>query len=170
MLSQDDYKLYTGVSSGYSDEQWQKLVDLAASRLARLLCLDKLADDCEPLSAEEYDDLKLVAEIYDAKELTAEQYDRCGKTLLVGGGTATIPNDLAMLLANFLCMMLAHRGTDNSVTSKKTRNFSISFGSDAAGTFAKLEQNYGDIVEKYSRCGLGFCVESSAKRCCYGCF
>lgn len=83
MLSQDDCTLYAGVSSGYSDEQWQKLVDLAASRLARLLCLDKLADNCEPLSAEEYDDLKLVAEIYDAKELTAEQYDRCGKTLLV---------------------------------------------------------------------------------------
>lgn len=166
MLSQDDYKLYTGTSVNYSAEDWQKLVDMAARRLAHFLCLDKLADDCEPLSAEEYDDLKLAAAIYDAKTLTAEEYDRCGKTLLVGGGTVTIPDDLALLLANFLCLMLAHRGTDNSVTSKKTRNFSISFGSDAAGTFAKLSENYGDIIDKYSRCGLGFCVESSAKRCC----
>lgn len=127
MLTQDEYKLYTGETVNYSAEDWQKLVSMAAVRLAGFLCLEQLPTDKD------------------------------GK----------LPDDLAMLLANFLCMVLAHRGNDNQITSKHVRNFTINYGSDAANAFAKLEENYGDIIVKYSQCGTGVCVECNARRCCH---
>lgn len=39
-MTQDDYKLYTGQTVSYSSTDWQKLVDVAETRLASLLCLD----------------------------------------------------------------------------------------------------------------------------------
>lgn len=53
MLTQDEYKLYTGNTPNFSDEDWTSIVELAARRLAGLLCLDALPD---PLPA----DLKLL--------------------------------------------------------------------------------------------------------------
>lgn len=53
MLTQDEYQLYTGKTSKLSDENWGNIVELAALRLAGLLCLDALP---EPLPA----DLKLL--------------------------------------------------------------------------------------------------------------
>lgn len=129
MLSQDDYKLYTGETSNFPDEDWSKIVSISAVRLAGLLCLDELPTD---------DDGNLAA-------------------------------DLAMLLANFICLMVAHRGRDESVTSKRVRNFTINYGNNVTSAFSKLNENYGDIVDKYSACGIGFRVEQSTGGCC-GCF
>lgn len=42
MLTQDEYQLYTGQTVQLSEENWQKVVDLAALRLAGLLCLEAL--------------------------------------------------------------------------------------------------------------------------------
>ncbi len=171
MLTQDDYKLYTGETTDYSADDWEKLVSIAAVRLAGFLCLENLSPAQEgALTAQEYDALKLLASVYDSMKLTAYQYDRYGKELLTGSDTPVLPADLAMLLANFLCLMLTHRGNDDQITSKRVRNFSINYGSDAANAFAKLERNYGDIIAKYSQCGTGVCVECNARRCCYGHF
>lgn len=126
MLTQDEYKLYTNETVNYSVEDWQKLVSMAAVRLAGFLCLEELPTD------------------------------ENGK----------LPDKLAMLLANFLCLMLAKRGSNAPITSKHVRNFTINFGSDAANAFAKLEENYGDIIADYSQCGTGVCVERSSRRCC----
>lgn len=74
-----------------------------------------------------------------------------------------LPDDLAMLLANFICAMLKFRGnTEPTVSSKSVRNFTISFTqSDAANVFAQVAGNFGDVIEKYSDCGAGFKVEST---------
>lgn len=129
MLTQDDYKLYTGEATNYADDDWQKLVNLASSRLASFLCLDELPT--------------------------------------TGGA---LPADLAMLLANFICLMLASRGRNLRVASKKVRNFTISYDNgSAANTFTELQQNYSDIVARYSACGSGIAVESDAVRCYNGC-
>lgn len=122
MLSQDDYKLYTGETSGLSDEDWTKIVSMAAVRLAGLLCLKELPS---PLSG-----------------------------------------NLAMLLANFICMMLNERGDKSPVTSKKIRNFTINYGTNTASIFAKLKRKYPDIIADYSKCGNGFAVEKSTRCCC----
>lgn len=53
MLTQDEYKLYTGKTPNFSDEDWTNIVELAALRLAGLLCLEALP---RPLPA----DLKLL--------------------------------------------------------------------------------------------------------------
>lgn len=53
MLTEDEYKLYTGKRSKLSDKDWNNIVELASLRLAGLLCLDALP---EPLPA----DLKLL--------------------------------------------------------------------------------------------------------------
>lgn len=130
MLTQDDYKLYTGEAANYTDNDWQKLVSMAAVRLAGFLCLGELPTD---------DDGKL-------------------------------PVDLTMLLANFLCLILGARGRDIQVTSKHVRNFTINYGDNATNAFTKLWENYGDIIGKYSACGLGIAVEKDAVRCCCGRF
>lgn len=130
MLTQDDYKLYTGEAVNFSDADWQKLVDLASSRLASFLCLDQL-----PTTDGE------------------------------------LPADLTLLLANFICLMLADRGNGTRVASKKVRNFTISYDNGSAtNAFADLSNRYGDIIATYSACGLEISVERDAVRCCNGCF
>lgn len=129
MLTQDEYKLYTGETSTLSAEDWLKMVGLASSRLAAALCLEALPEQDGEISEE----LKLV-------------------------------------LANFICLMLAGRGRNLQVSSKKVRNFTISYNnSSVANAFAKLEQEYGDILGKYSQCRT-FAAERPAPRCPYGCF
>lgn len=127
MLTQDDYKLYTGETVNYPSDDWQKLVSLASSRLAGLLCLNELPDIAEYV-------------------------------------------DIALLLANFICLMLESRGKNLRVASKKVRNFTISYNdNNAANAFAELQRNYGDIIEKYSACGTGVSIERDAMRCYDGC-
>lgn len=127
MLTQDDYKIYTGESINFSDEDWSKLVSMSAVRLSGLLCLEELP-------------------INDQGEL---------------------PSDFALLFANFIYLMLSHRGADSRVVSKSVRNFSISFGnSSVSGAFAKLRENYADIIDKYSACGSGFNIEQNTRTCC----
>lgn len=127
MLTQDDYKLYTGETTSFSDEDWQKLVNMSDIRLAGLLCLEELPTDSK----------------------------------------GNLPNDIALVLANFIYLILSHRGADSRVTSKSVRNFSISFGSSSVSSaFAKLRDNYGDIIDKYSDCGSGFSIEHNTRTCC----
>lgn len=129
MLTQDDYKLYTGEAVNFSDADWQKLVTLASSRLASFLCLSGLPTD-----------------------------------------DGVLEPSLALLLANFICLMLAGRGRNLRVSSKKVRNFTISYDNGSAtNAFAELQQNYGDIIAGYSACGLGIAVERDAVRCYDGC-
>lgn len=171
MLTQDDYRLYTNDAVSFTEAQWNKLVNIAASRLARFLCLESLTPQAgEPLTAEEYDGLNLTATDYDSQQLTAEEYDTSGKTILLLGGTIHLPEQLELLLANFLCIMLGHLGDKSPVQSKHVRNFTVTFAVDADTAFGKLKRLYGDIIEEYSQCNGGVCVERSAARCCYGYF
>lgn len=41
-MTQDDYKLWTGLTVSYSEEDWERLVAVASSRLASFLCLEAL--------------------------------------------------------------------------------------------------------------------------------
>ena len=43
-MTQDDYKLWTGSTASYTDEEWQKIQTAAMKRLARFLCLDMLPE------------------------------------------------------------------------------------------------------------------------------
>ena len=43
-MTQDDYKLWTGSTASYTDEEWQKIQTAATKRLARFLCLETLPD------------------------------------------------------------------------------------------------------------------------------
>ncbi len=127
MLTQDDYKLYTGETSNFSDEDWSKMVSMSAVRLAGLLCLEELPTDSE----------------------------------------GVLPEDLALVLANFIYLVISHRGADSRVVSKSVRNFSINYGnSNVSSAFAKLRDNYGDILDKYSNCGLGLDIEHNTRTCC----
>lgn len=44
MLTQVQYKLFTGQSVSYSSQDWKAIVDIAMLRLASLLCLETLPD------------------------------------------------------------------------------------------------------------------------------
>ena len=44
MLTQDDYKLFTGQTVTFSEADWQTLVTLAGVRLASFLCLETLPE------------------------------------------------------------------------------------------------------------------------------
>lgn len=68
--------------------------------------------------------------------------------------------DLAELLSNFIAGILKFQGGADIEESKSVRNFTIRFRtSSAANAFSLIVKQYGDIVEKYSECGLGFSVE-----------
>lgn len=70
--------------------------------------------------------------------------------------------DLAMLLANFIAAVLKFRGDGDAVESKRVRNFTINFkSSNASDAFSQIASQYGDIIDKYSECGIGLRVERS---------
>lgn len=46
-MTQDQYKLWTGVTVDFDDETWSSIVALASMRLASFLCLDELPTDDE---------------------------------------------------------------------------------------------------------------------------
>lgn len=123
-MEQEDYKLWTGETVTYSDEDWGRIVAVASSRLASFLCLDSLP--------------------------------------------TPMPDDLAMVLANFIYGVLSFQGAkDAQVEEKRIRNFTIRFSSNnAANAFSQVASNYGDVIEKYSNCGNGFAVEKSTRCCC----
>jgi len=86
-------------------------------------------------------------------------------------GEQVLPADFALLLANFIAAVLRFRGNGDSVSSKRTRNFTINFkSSSAANVFSQIADQYPDIIEKYSQCGMGIKVEQSRRCYCHGCF
>lgn len=87
-------------------------------------------------------------------------------------GELILPDDFALLLANFIAGVLKFRGDGGSVSSKRVRNFTINFKtSSATDAFSQIATQYGDIIDKYSNCGLGVKVEGSGCGRCYnGCF
>lgn len=74
--------------------------------------------------------------------------------------------DLALLLANFLCTTLKFQGANDVIESKSVRNFTINFKSSATNAFEQIYSHYEDIIEKYSKCGTGIKVERPARHCC----
>lgn len=86
-------------------------------------------------------------------------------------GEGKLPDNLQMLLANFICGVVNHQGNDTQVEEKRVRNFTIRFSSNsAANAFANLAKNYGDIIDSYSECGSAVGVEGNFRSCCYGRF
>ena len=83
-------------------------------------------------------------------------------------GVAVLPNDLALLLANFISAVLRFQGNGDTIESKRVRNFTINFkSSSAADAFSQIASQYSDIIGKYSQCDSGVIVERS-RRCCCG--
>lgn len=74
--------------------------------------------------------------------------------------------DLAMLLANFICACIKFSGDTDSISSKSVRNFTISFKSSATNAFEQIYKQFEDIIEKYTQCDLGIKVESTRHCCC----
>lgn len=76
--------------------------------------------------------------------------------------------DLALLLANFICATLKFQGAPDIIESKSVRNFTINFNNSATNAFEQIYHQYRDIIERYSNCGndTGIKVERSAYHCC----
>lgn len=51
-LTQEDYKLWTGESVTFNDEDWNRIVSSASARLASFLCLEKLPEELPDLLGE----------------------------------------------------------------------------------------------------------------------
>lgn len=63
----------------------------------------------------------------------------------------TLPDDLKMLLANFMSATFYYQGSEDKVASKSIRNFSVSVKiNEAKNAFERVSSNYPDIVEKYA--------------------
>lgn len=83
-------------------------------------------------------------------------------------GVPVLPDDFALLLANFIAAVLRFQGNGDTIESKSVRNFTINFkSSSATDAFSQIARQYGDIIDKYSQCGMGVKVEKSACRCYY---
>lgn len=110
----------------------------------------------------------------------ASQYSSADWTILAGiastrlasflclpnGLPTTIPNDLKLLLANFLEATLKYQSGNEIVESKHVRNFTINFKTATANAFSDIADQYSDIIDLYSNCGTGFKVEGNSH---YGC-
>lgn len=75
--------------------------------------------------------------------------------------------DFLLLLANFICSVEKFQGAPDVIESKSVRNFTINFKSSATNAFEQIYSQYKDIIEKYSKCGIGIKVErDSWSHCC----
>jgi len=75
--------------------------------------------------------------------------------------------DLALLLASFICATLKFQGAPDIIESKSVRNFTINFNNSATNAFEQIYNQYRDIIEKYNNCGnkTGIKVEHSVCHC-----
>lgn len=79
----------------------------------------------------------------------------------------SLPDNLAMVLANFIFLILKRRGSDSEIVSKSIRNYKVTFGTGRVSrAFSSLGQDYGDIIDDYSKCGSTLDVEQSTRLCC----
>ena len=104
----------------------------------------------------------------DWERLVAVASKRLASFLCLDALPAPLPDDLAMLLANWIAAVLRWQGNaDAQIESKSVRNFTIHFSSNsAANAFAQLAANYSDIIDAYSECGSSIHVENSKGYCC----
>lgn len=122
-MTQDDYRLWTGETVTFDDEDWERILAVASSRLASFLCLEALSNP--------------------------------------------LPDDLAELLANFICAVQKFQGNFDTIESKSVRNFTIHFRSDSAvNAYAQIARQFDDVIGKYSNCDIDFKVERSSRCCC----
>lgn len=122
-MTQDDYRLWTGETVTFDDEDWERILAVASSRLASFLCLEALPNP--------------------------------------------LPDDLAELLANFICAVQKFQGNFDTIESKSVRNFTIHFRSDSAvNAYAQIARQFDDVIGKYSNCDTDFKVERSSRCCC----
>lgn len=92
---------------------------------------------------------------------------RLASFLCLGELPEPMPADLEELFANFIAAVINHQGQAGDIESKTVRNFTVNFKQTAAANaFAKIAQQYGDVIERYTNCGLGINVERNAWRCC----
>lgn len=78
-----------------------------------------------------------------------------------------LPADFEDAFANFIAATIANQGAAGEVESKHVRNFTVNFRkSTAANAFARIAQQYGDVLERYSECALGVDVSEPQPRCC----
>lgn len=78
-----------------------------------------------------------------------------------------MPADLEEAFANFIAATISNQGAAGEVESKHVRNFTVNFRkSAAANAFARIAQQYGDVIERCSNCSLGVDVCEIAPRCC----
>lgn len=102
-------------------------------------------------------------------KITAAASARLASFLCLEALPTTLPADLEELLANFIAGVLSHQGSAGEVERKTVRNFTVDFReSTAANAFAYIGQQYGDTIEKYSKCELSIRVEGNAHHCCGG--
>lgn len=103
--------------------------------------------------------------------LLAVAEERLASFLCLAALPSPMPEDFKMLLANFMAAVLDTRGKgEGKVSSKRVRNFTISFHDSGATTaFGRVAENYGDLIEKYSECSSTLKVERDARLYDYGC-
>lgn len=110
-----------------------------------------------PYEDEDWETIVSVAEMRLASFLCLEEFPE-----LTDGNA-----DLAMLLANFIASVIKFQGDGDTVESKSVRNFTINFkSSSAADAFSQIANQYADIIDKYSQCGMGVKVERTKGFCC----
>lgn len=107
-------------------------------------------------SDEDWELLVDIAEMRLASLLCLENFPELGEN----------NQDLALLLANFLCAALKFGGAQDTIQSKSVRNFTINFNRSATNAFEQIYSQYRDIIEKYDVCELGIKVEDSHCSCC----
>ena len=106
-----------------------------------------------PLPESDWCKIERIAELRLARQLCLEELPD------------PMPDDLAMLLANFISYALVDNGANSGVESKSVRNFTIRFNTNASNAWDKLNQYFGDIIGEYSQCCNGVDIETTQSIC-----
>lgn len=100
--------------------------------------------------------------------IVAEASERLASFLCREALPDELPVTLKDLLANFIFAVRRYQGAGaQEVESKRVRNFTINFKTNsAANAFAQIANNYRDIIDMFSECGVGIDAERSKHGCC----
>ena len=100
--------------------------------------------------------------------IVAEASERLASFLCLEALPDELPVTLKDLLANFIFAVRRYQGAGaQEVESKRVRNFTINFKTNsAANAFAQIANNYRDIIDMFSECGVGIDAERSKHDCC----
>lgn len=121
-MTQEDYKLWTGIAVNFDEADWQRLTAVASKRLASLLCLDSLPkpmpDDLQELLAN-----WMAAVMKYRGNADSQVEEKRIRNFTIRFGSSSAANAFAQLASNYIDTIEEYSQCDSGLAVEKSKRY-----------------------------------------------